>query len=354
MPTTVPALRVPAAPPAARPTTGTPPPSSRPGRPARRAAAPPAPAGSAGTTTAQHVIDVHQHLWPPELIEALRRRAHPPRIDGWTLLLEGEPPYEIDPADHDPARRRGLDRGRVVIGLSSPLGIEDLDPRVAAPLLDAWHEGAAALAPGFEAWASVTRAEPDLAGLAGRLDAGFAGLQVPATWLGTPAAVDRLAPALAVVAAADRPVFVHPGPARPPAGGAGDSHDDGLPPWWAAVVDYPGQLQAAWWSWQAAGRHVAPDLRICFAAGAGLAPVHHERYLARGGRPLVLHPGTFVDTSSYARQGVDSLVRVLGVDSIVLGSDRPYGEVTATDLGDAAQVAFSITNPLRLLEGARP
>ena len=163
----------------------------------------------------------------------------------------------------------------------------------------------------------------------------------------------RLAPVLAVAAAADRPVFVHPGPVR--SRRSGDQRASGaLPAWWAAVVDYPSQLQAAWWAWQVAGREIAPDLRICFAAGAGLAPVHHERHLARGGSPLVVDPGTFVDTSSYSRQGVDSLVRVLGVDPIVLGSDRPYGEITATDLGDAARVAFTHTNPRRFLEGARP
>jgi hypothetical protein len=119
------------------------------------------------------------------------------------------------------------------------------------------------------------------------------------------------------------------------------------------VVDYPSQLQAAWWSWQSVGRQLLPDLRICFAAGAGLGPVHHERFLARGGRPLVSDPGVFVDTSSYSRQGLDSLIRALGIDPIVIGSDRPYGEAAEPDLGDAAALALRHTNPLRLLEGTR-
>jgi hypothetical protein len=119
------------------------------------------------------------------------------------------------------------------------------------------------------------------------------------------------------------------------------------------VVDYPSQMLAAWWSWHAAGRSLFPDLRICFAAGAGLAPVHHERFLARGGRPLIVDQKTFVDTSSYSRQGVDSLIRVLGVDPIVVGSDRPYGLPFVTDQGDALDQAFRHTNPLRLLEGTR-
>ena len=57
----------------------------------------------------------------------------------------------------------------------------------------------------------------------------------------------------------------------------------------AAVVVGPGrrlraQLQAAWWAWHAfGGRAEFPRLRLCFAAAAGLAPVHHERLTARGG-----------------------------------------------------------------------
>jgi len=301
--------------------------------------------------TPSPAIDIHQHLWPPELIQALRARKSAPRLDGWTLILDGEPPYQVDPDDHDPQRRRALDQTRTLLGLSSPLGIEDLPPGDAVPLLAAWHDGVARLRPDFEAWASVGRIDPDLDDLAKRLTDGFAGLQLPATWLATPGALDGLANTLAVAAAADKPVFVHPGPATSFDQAA--IRDGSRPPWWAAVVDYPSQLSAAWWSWHAAGRTRFPDLRICFAAGAGLAPVHHERYLARGGRPLVVDQHTFIDTSSYSRQGVDSLIRVLGVDPIVIGSDRPYGIAFETDQGDAAATAFRYTNPLRLLEGTR-
>src|SRR4051794_19205719 len=110
--------------------------------------------------TPSPAIDIHQHLWPPELIDALRSRRNAPRLDGWTLILAGEPPYDVDPGDHDPDRRRALDRRfdehrRTLLGLSSPLGIEDLPPEEAGPLLKAWHDGVARLRPDFEAWASV-------------------------------------------------------------------------------------------------------------------------------------------------------------------------------------------------------
>lgn len=292
------------------------------------------------------VTDVHQHLWPEGFVEALRRRSTPPHLDGWTLHTTGEAPFTVDGAHHDPARRGCLDHDidRIVLAMSSPLGVEDLAPDQAAPLLQAWHDGIRALGAPYAGWAAVATTEPDLRGLTDLLtDPAVVGLQVPATSLASPTALEALAPALAVAEAAGRPVLVHPGPARP---------TDGAPPWWPAVVDYVSQLHAAWWAWFVAGRSLLPDLRICFVAGAGLAPVHHERLRERGGGPFTVDPGVFVDTSSYGRQGVDALVRSLGIDAVVLGTDRPYAAPADLGQGAAAQHAITRLNPSRLLEGA--
>ena len=292
--------------------------------------------------------DVHQHLWPPAFVERLRARTVPPRLDGWTLHLTGEPPYEVRPEDHDPALRAGLDPDlrRIAVSLSSPLGIELLPPDEAAPLLDAWHEGVLALPRPFAGWAAAQLTAPDPDALAALLAGGLVGLQVPATAMSTPRALERLAPLLAVAEAAGRPVLVHPGPEPASA--------EPLPGWWPAAVGYVGQLQAAWWAWHTAGRALLPRLRICFAAAAGLAPVHHERLTMRGGGPLRLDPGVFVDTSSYGRQALDAVVRVLGIDALVLGSDRPYATPTDPALGAAARFAVRVGNPLHLLEGIHP
>jgi hypothetical protein len=332
---------------------------------------PPMPTVAGAPVPGPGLVDVHQHLWPPALIDALRARTAAPRLtpdgtDGWTLHLPGEPPYAVRAADHDVTARQALEAGTslALVSLSSPLGIEDLAPDDAAPLLAAWHEGAARLPAPFGAWAAVTRLEPDLAELKDRLAAGFAGLQVPATWLATPAALERLAPVLEVCERADRPVLVHPGAVTPgdrrdgtdPRGRTDPRDRADLPGWWAAVVDYPTQLQAAWWAWHAAGRTLLPGLRIGFVAGAGLAPVHHERLQARGGSPGTVDADVFVETSSYGPQAVDALVRALGIDGIVLGSDRPYalpGDVRPT-MGTAAARAIENTNPRRYLEGGSP
>jgi hypothetical protein len=40
---------------------------------------------------------------------------------------------------------------------------------------------------------------------------------------------------------------------------------------------------------------------------------------------------------------------VLGIDALVLGSDRPYGDPLEEFLGDAATHAVRVVNPARLL-----
>ena len=78
--------------------------------------------------------------------------------------------------------------------------------------------------------------------------------------------------------------------------------------------------------------------------------MHHERYVARGGTSEAVDPLVHVDTSSYGPQGLDALVRVLGIDALVLGSDRPYAAPVAPEgMGDAAARAVRVTNPRRAL-----
>ena len=236
--------------------------------------------------TPSSAIDIHQHLWPSELIDALRARQHATpdgRLDaaaGRRAAVRGRARRSPDPVRR--RGRAGTDRGGPVQPAGHRGSAGRSGPAVAVRLARRGGRAATGLRRlGIGAPSGPGPAGPRAAALAD----GFVGLQIPATWLATPSGVDRLAAVLAVAAAADRPVFVHPGPIAPVTDPA-----DIRPDWWAAVVDYPSQMLAAWWSWHAVGRSLFPDLRICFAAGAGLAPVHHERYLARGGRPLVVDP----------------------------------------------------------------
>jgi len=298
--------------------------------------------------------DCHQHLWPAALLDALRERRTPPFLDGWTLHLPGEPPCRIDPAAHDVAARARAERAdgtaRALVSLSAPLGLEHLPGAEAEPLLTAWHEGALAFGDPFAVWAAAGVTDLDPGALAKvLLHERVVGWQVPATAMADPAAVDRLGVLFAECERAGKPVLVHPGPATGPTD---------APSWWPALVPYVQQLHAAWTAWHVRGRDRHPGLRIAFVALAGLAALHHERLLARGGASGRVDPLVHYETSSYGPRAIDAVVRVVGVDPLVLGTDRPYAEPfdarTLPGFGAAFAHALTVANPAHLLEGTRP
>ncbi|WP_019633137.1 amidohydrolase family protein [Actinomadura atramentaria] len=292
-------------------------------------------------------VDVHQHLWSPPLVAALRARTSPPYLKDWTLYLDGEPPFTVIPEDHDVAARAELARAdgldRALVSLSTPLGVEALPPDAARPLLDAYHEGAAALPAPFGAWAAANVHTVSADDAAAALDHGFVGLQLPAAALAGPAGFARCAPLLDLLEERGLPLFVHPGPAAP-----GDAE---VPGWWPALVPYVQQMHAAWFAFRAFGRPRHPRLRVCFAMLAGLAPLHGERLTARGGGRGAVDPDAFLETSSYGPKAADAAVRAVGVDVLVHGTDRPYAGPRDLALGEAARHAFRVSNPHRLLTG---
>jgi hypothetical protein len=294
------------------------------------------------------LIDCHQHLWPPRFVAALRRRDTYPYLRGWTLFLPGEAPYVVDPAAHDLELRRSQEvaegKEQVLLSLSSPLGVEHLPAHEGAELLEIWHESALELGAPFRVWAAASVASPDPGSLAKLLgDERIAGLQLPATALADPAGIARMRPLLDEAEGAGKPVLVHPGPAPACA--------PELPAWWPALVPYVAQLHQAWLAWHIAGRQQHPGLRIAFVALAGLAPLHHERLAARGGALGPLDPYVYYETSSYGPRAIDALVRVVGVDGLVHGSDRPYAEPVDPGLGAAFSHALHTANPRHLLTG---
>ena len=288
------------------------------------------------------LIDCHQHLWPARFVDALRRRHTYPYMRDWTLHLPGEDPYEVSPQAHDVELRRTSERAdRVLISMSSPLGIEHLPAHDGAELIDIWHESALELGGPFHVWAAASVSDLDPDGLAKVLrEERIAGLQLPATAVADPAGIAHVGPLLDEAQRANKPVLIHPGPAP--------ACDPGLPVWWPALVPYVSQMHQAWLAWHVAGR---PDLRIGFVALAGLAPLHHERLAARGGALGALNANVFYETSSYGTRAIDALIRVVGVDPIVSGSDRPYAQAVDPGLGAAFTHALFTANPHHFLTG---
>ncbi len=272
-------------------------------------------------------------------------------LDGWTLVLEGEPDYPVDPRDHDVPHRFELNRADgldlALVSLSAPLGIELLPAAEAEPLLEAYHLGALALPEGFGTWAAACVTAPDPAALSAWLDAGCVGLQLPATALADAAGYAWCEPLLRVLEEREKPLFVHPG--------AASSHD--APAWWAANVDYVQQMHTAYHALAAFGRAEHPALRVCFAMLAGLAPLHRERAAARGGPDPTADSNVWFETSSYGAVSVAAMYEALGVhrgidehnsrmDQIALGSDRPYADPgMLADEASAQRAAAALLGP---------
>ena len=280
--------------------------------------------------------DLHQHLLPEALIAALARRSETPRVRrdgrGWRLELAGEPASPLDPADHDPNARAATDDAeRIVISLSTALGIEALPGEEAEPLLRAHNDGILELGGPYALWGAAT--EP--AGVDAVLDAGAVGLALPA------GALERSAPLLDRLEARGAPLFVHPGPA---------AADAGAPPWWPALTDYVAGMSAAWHWFAADGRARHPRLRVVFAMLAGGAPLHAERLALRGGPAEAIHdPLVWFDTSSYGPRAIDAMLRMVGVDRLVHGTDRPVVAPGPRGLGDAVEQALCVANPEAVL-----
>jgi hypothetical protein len=304
-------------------------------------------------------IDMHQHLWTEPLVEALARRAELPFVrheQGLTVLfLAGERPYVIDLHNEGPAPRSelvehdGLDRALVC--LSSPLGIEPLARGAARELIDAYLEGALALGKPFEVWGPLALDGLDPDDVDAALERGCVGISLPAGAFGSIDGLARIGPALARVQSSGAPLLIHPGPgARLPAGDA----SLGDPLWWPALTRYVAEMQAAWMVFMTAGRRIFPHLRVIFSMLAGLAPLHAERLLSRGG-PAVDGRDALVyyDTSSYGPRAVGVLESIVGADQLVYGSDRPVVDPHDRGVRDALDWQLFANNAERAVYGSR-
>lgn len=89
---------------------------------------------------------------------------------------------------------------------------------------------------------------------------------------------------------------------------------------------------------------------------AGGAPLHAERLVARGGPAAAIHdPLAWFDVSSYGPLALDAMIRAIGVDRLVHGSDRPVAAPPAlASLGEALEHALAVTNPGWAFSGRAP
>jgi hypothetical protein len=278
--------------------------------------------------------DLHRHLWPDPLVEALRARTAPPCLrDGTLVLAEGE--YEIDAGAYGVERcLAALDRDGIdvaVVSCPPTLGIEPFDELVAA-----YHAGVrdAVDASGGRLLAfSVQRPQP-----------GFVGTTVAA---GALLDLDGIAPVLDELQRGGGVLFVHPGPVEAAAG---------APEWWTAGVGYTAQMQAAYATWLGEGIDRWPDLRVLFAILAGGGPFQLERLRSRGfDVRRALRANLYLDTASYGRRALELCLAAFSRRALVFGSDAPVIDARLTldavhGFGQAVTETICGSNPRGLLE----
>jgi 6-methylsalicylate decarboxylase len=274
------------------------------------------------------IHDLHQHVWPQGLVDVLRARREPPRLEGESLVTS-EGRFEVDVEAALPENRLELlERHGIDVALVS------LQPTIdpTDDVVDAYHAGMAAT--------EYPRLRP--LAYACVLD-GFAGATLSARDLLDP---ERVAPVLDELERRSQILFVHPGPG---------ARARGAPAWWCSVVDYTAQMQAAYavWLWQGVERW--PRLPVLFALLAGGAPFQLER-LARRGIELrdAVSADVYLDTSSYGPRALELCLSVYGVDWLVYGSDAPVLSPDASlkaarSFGDNVAAALCEHNPARLL-----
>lgn len=283
-------------------------------------------------------IDIHRHLWPDELIGALGARTTPPYLSGSTLVTS-EGRFVVDlPAHGAAACIRDIDGDGIdiaVVSLQPTLGVSALPEDETAEITTAYDGGVQRL---------VSSSKGRLRAFSsGGVYDGFAGLCVAANSLSD---LEQLAPLANELARRGQILFVHPGPAKPP---------QSAPLWWAPIVDYTAQMQAAFAAWLAGGAELWPTLPVVFAILAGGALFQLERLSSRGVDVRRLDVGNvYFDTASYGRLSLELCLAALGVERIVYGSDAPVIGAEATlaavnALGKVTADAICRKNPASLL-----
>ncbi len=284
-------------------------------------------------------FDIHQHLWPPAFLDALRARNETPTLDG-NVLTTPEGSFLLDLQAHDPEHRvAALDHDGIdvaVLSLAPSLGSERLPPSEREELELAWADGVAEL---------MRASEGRFRALAPwRVLEGFAGTSVGASALVDP---DRHRSLLEEVEAAGGVLFVHP-EAEEPA-------PPGRPDWLGWTAGYASQMQHAYLAWLADGRERLPTLRVVFSILAGGGPFLLERLSHRGiDVRSALDPGVFFDTATHGRRAIELCIQTFGAGQLVYGSDTPVVDPRLTldavrGFGDAVAHILQTETPGGLL-----
>ena len=304
------------------------------------------------------IIDMHCHLLPPALIEALRRREAAPCIgpdgSGGELMRIFRAAVPFDAADNDPDRRiRKMDGWGVdlqAISLPGLFGIDSLPLAEAARLTRLFNDGMAEVVtahPGrFRAIAALPLADPDAAAaeLRRTRGLGLAGAILPADCFLTLAKARAWVPLLAAAAQTGAHLFIHPGPL--PADMVGRAVDAPGPhgdtvEHRRVTVDTQNKLNDVMVTLGLTDLlDLWPGLSVQVANLGGALPFYLERMdqldrIRHAGAPPASERlrRVHVDSASFGRRAVAAAADAFGADRVLLGTDHPIFDVRACIAG---------------------
>ena len=297
------------------------------------------------------IVDWHVHWLPPQLADALRARAQPPRIvggpEGERLDVHREV-LPVTPALFESgARLEFMDRhgvSRQVLSLPGLFGIDSLPADEAAPLVRRFNDALAGLMADlpdrFSGLAALPLADPAAAveELARAMDiTGFVGAILPADAFLTRREAEAWAPLLEAANARRAHVFIHPGPVPP--GGAGPPPDFGDNTNLRHIVlDVQARLSAVTVTLTLTDFLDAfPEITVQVANLGGSVPMMVERmdHVSARRTPDAPLPSSrmsriYVDTSSFGPRSIALAAGTFGAERVLLGTDHPIFDTART------------------------
>ena len=202
----------------------------------------------------RRAVDIHQHLWPDALLSSLARRTVAPRLK--RTGAAGGSSWRVIRRRRSTRPRTTRARGRAT-GSWSRRRSRSGSRRCRTPRRCSRTTTAAC-------WSWARRSSCGRARRARRSwTSSWRRARSGIALAGRELVDERSAPALERLAAAGKPLFVHPGPAA------------GSPAWFPALTGYVAEMHAAWHAWAQWGRPRAPE------AARGLRHARRARAAAR-------------------------------------------------------------------------
>ncbi len=294
-------------------------------------------------------IDAHAHYLPPKVVEMLRKRKNPPRIERVSPTADkihrAQGIFNFNPVYSDIAGRiELLDRTGVqtqILSLPGLMGIDTLPLEESAPLLQVYNDEVSDICKShpyrFIGLAALPLADIDVAATELRRcvqELGLIGAILPINFFVNPDEAKKLAPIFEVGQQLGLHFFMHPGwrpDEEPSASSALDPH-----PKWKGVMPIS-TLES---HTQIARATITllysdfldsyPNVSVQVANLGGTYPILVERMnqisniLSPEGTPLSKQGHQiYVDCASLGPQAIEMAVAVFGVENILLGSDTP-------------------------------